>query len=743
MKLTEKRYKREWVLVCFFVLAITVLLSIWQFFPRLDARIYDLTIRLTQDRPASDKIVVIAIDDKSLEEIGAWPWRRSVHARLLGFLQEAKAVAFDISFIGTVPELAQENEVFANAIKNHQRVVLANFLSGTEKKQSNNPEPDFVKAAHGLGFININIEADGLIRYADLQHRQNGHSARHLSVAMLEAAGNQTLARQAMALGGNQKLGIPFAGPANHFQILSYTDVLSQRIPGTFFNNKYVFIGAWGTGLGDQYPTPTTSDSLNMSGVEILANMLQASLEEKWIQNASLVFSLSLNLLPILVLCTFLKNSSPRSNLALSILLTVAILLTHGFILYRFNLWSSPLPSILGIIIAYPLWSWRTQEVALYQMSREIAKVNKEEAFIFKSEIFKTQGITYNQSINQRFADLRGILTQVRNMRQFIMDNINQMPDATAVFDINHKLQFTTETTSKYLQKAGAGLPYKNQDLASFLEVIMPDDGQRAEVLENILKINTPAEPQSELLKILRDNGVETKDRINQDLLVKYVNTYSAAGNHIGYILTVHDISPIREAERKRENTLRFLSHDMRAPQSAIQALIELQKNPQTALPAEEILQRINDLSGRTIKLVEDFLQLTKAESMELDMTPVDLVELLEHIVNEYWGIRQKRNINVSCDFAEPIAFILGDHMLLSRAFINLIDNAFKYSADNTAIHCSIIRQKDNWQIRIKDQGVGISKENQERLFSSFYRVPDHESKISGMGLGLSFVKTV
>lgn len=94
MKLTEKRYRREWALVCVFVITITVLASILQVFPRLDARIYDLAISLTQDRPASKEIAVIAIDDNSLEEIGAWPWKRSVHARLLDSLQEAKAIAF-------------------------------------------------------------------------------------------------------------------------------------------------------------------------------------------------------------------------------------------------------------------------------------------------------------------------------------------------------------------------------------------------------------------------------------------------------------------------------------------------------------------------------------------------------------------------------------------------------------------------------------------------------------------------
>lgn len=743
MKLTKNRYRREWLLVCLFVITTTVLLSIFQLNPRLNAGIYDLGIRLTQDRAASEEIVIIAIDDKSLTKIGAWPWLRSTHARLLDSLQQAKTVAFDISFIGTVPERATENTILATAIEKHQRVVLANFLSGPQKTEINNPEPEFVKAAHGLGFINIPIENDGLVRYAYLQHPQYEDRAKHLSIAMLEAAGEHELAKQAIKFAGNEKLGIPFAGPSNHFQILSYVDVLEERVPSDFFTDKYIFVGAWGTGLGDQYPTPTTSDSLNMSGVEILANILQASLEQAWIKELSLSPSLPINLLPILVLCFFLKNSSPRDALILSTLLTLLILLTHGLILYGFNLWSSPLPSLLGIALAYPLWSWRTQEIALDQISREIAKINQEEAYIFKSSPIKPQKITHNKSINLRFADLQGIMTQVRNLRQFIMDNINQMPDSTSVFDLNHKLQFTTDTTSKFMQKAGAKLPYKDQSLPSFLEFIMADAEQRREVLEEIQKINTPAENESELLQTLRETGVESKNHFNQDLLVRYINTYAADNTHIGYIMIVHDISAIRDAERKRESTLHFLSHDMRSPQTSIQALIELQKNPQTALPIEEALKRIHELSGRTIKLVEDLLQLSRAESMELTMVPVNLVELLDSIIDEYWSIRKQRNITIHCNFEEPIAFVHSDHTLLYRALNNLIDNALKYSPDHTEIHCSISRQGDQWLLRIKDQGIGISKKQQEHLFNSFYRTSEHGHKVAGLGLGLSFVKTV
>ena len=154
-------------------------------------------------------------------------------------------------------------------------------------------------------------------------------------------------------------------------------------------------------------------------------------------------------------------------------------------------------------------------------------------------------------------------------------------------------------------------------------------------------------------------------------------------------------------------------------------------------------MQRIHDLSGRTIKLVEDLLQLSRAESMELNIVPVNLIELLNNIIDEYWSIRKQRNITIHCDFEEPIAFVLSDYTLLYRALNNLIDNALKYSPDHTEVHCSISRQGEQWLLQIKDQGIGISTKQQEQLFNSFYRTSEHGNKVAGLGLGLSFVKTV
>ena len=742
MKYIKKRYGLEWLVISLFVLAITAFLSVFKIFPFIDARLYDIAIQITQEKPASQEIVIVAVDDNSIAEVGVWPWRRSVHADLLTLLQQSKTVAFDISFMGTQPDYKPDNEIFASAIHNHGRVILANYFSDAGNLP-NNPEPEFMQAAHGLGFININIDPDGLVRRVPLQKTQNdGSMAYHLSLAMLNAAGEQELVKQTLQKAGHHDVAIPFAGSPGHFQILSYADVLNQRIPASFFKDKYVIIGVWGSGLGDQFPTPTSSKSLNMAGVEIIANILQASLDQSWIKETDLGLDLLLCLLPLLVLCFFLKSSSPRTILLLSILTALIIILVHGIIMYKFGIWHSPLPAILGILLLYPLWSWRTQEIALYQMHREIAELNEKEPLL-KTEIKNLPFVNYGRSLNERLSEFRGIMEQVRNLRQFIMDGINRMPDAIAVFDLNHQLQFTTDTTKNYMQKVGAHIPEKNQALTQFLIPVISDTKQRAEIIAEINKINAPEEQQSSLLEELRENGIEIKDCIEQNLLLKYVNTYSGNGAHIGYILSLNNITPIRQAERKREETLRFLSHDMRAPQSSIQALIELQKNPQSALPDEQFFQRINDLSGRTLKLVDDFLQLTRAESMALNLVPVNLTELLEHIINEYWGISQKRNIKISSDFGNELAFTQGDQVLLSRCFVNLIENAFKYSPDNTNIHCSIQHQGTYWQVRIKDQGIGISEKNQATIFNSFFRVSGPDSQVNGIGLGLSFVKTV
>ena len=208
----------------------------------------------------------------------------------------------------------------------------------------------------------------------------------------------------------------------------------------------------------------------------------------------------------------------------------------------------------------------------------------------------------------------------------------------------------------------------------------------------------------------------------------------------------------IRAAERSRDETLHFLSHDMRAPQASILALIELQSEPASALPQPEFFARIEKASRRTLGLADNFVQLARAESHEYRLDEVDFRDLLFDATDEMWSLAKGKQIEIVTEIDEAAEYpVQVDRALMTRALTNLLSNAINYSPTGARIVCSLAltaAQEDGTLPRvaclISDAGYGIAPADQQKLFRRFTRVelpgqPRHD----GIGLGLVFVKTV
>lgn len=162
-------------------------------------------------------------------------------------------------------------------------MVLANFLTDPGRQVPVNPIAKLADAARALGFINIVPDTDGMVRRIRLTDPQD-NTQQHFALSMLAAGGDTATVAALSARSEEQPYLIPYVGAPLTFPMISYSDVLFGRIPAKYFDNKYVLIGAWGTGMGDRFPTPTATSTVdNMSGVEILANVLQSAREDNWI----------------------------------------------------------------------------------------------------------------------------------------------------------------------------------------------------------------------------------------------------------------------------------------------------------------------------------------------------------------------------------------------------------------------------------------------------------------------------
>src|SRR5699024_1765032 len=150
-------------------------------------------------------------------------------------------------------------------------------------------------------------------------------------------------------------------------------------------------------------------------------------------------------------------------------------------------------------------------------------------------------------------------------------------------------------------------------------------------------------------------------------------------------------IELLREAEQRRKETLRFISNEMHSPQNTIQALIEMERKQPNLKPAQEqFYQRLEQYACNTLDLVDDFLDLARVESSAFELAPIVLNDLFNQAMDEAWPIATKKNIKLHYQDSQEIIWIRGHSAFLHRAFINLLDNAIKYSPPHTTIFCSL-----------------------------------------------------
>ncbi len=198
------------------------------------------------------------------------------------------------------------------------------------------------------------------------------------------------------------------------------------------------------------------------------------------------------------------------------------------------------------------------------------------------------------------------------------------------------------------------------------------------------------------------------------------------------------------ELKRAREQ-LTLISHDMRAPQSAILALLELQKKSDTALDLDELFAKIERSAHSTLMLADDFLHLAKAESKIYHFNEQNFLDILADATDDMWALANKKSIVITTDAAEEEYPVNVNRSLMVRAVSNLLSNAIKYGPSESTVSCRLLVEQGSSPARIvceiADQGSGIAAKDHASLFTPFYRAD--EPLQQGAGLGLSFVKAV
>jgi len=205
-----------------------------------------------------------------------------------------------------------------------------------------------------------------------------------------------------------------------------------------------------------------------------------------------------------------------------------------------------------------------------------------------------------------------------------------------------------------------------------------------------------------------------------------------------------NNIDELRNAEQMRREFVANVSHELRTPVTSIRSYAETLEDSAGALDAEtekHFLEVIVRESDRMTKIVQDLLMLSRfdAGSIAFDFAEFSFARSISEVYKAQILEAQRHHHNFSLECPEDLPLIRGDRARIEQVLLNMISNAIKYTPEGGRIRITAGQQGDEVWCAVRDNGIGIPKEDVDRVFERFYRVDKARSRESGgTGLGLS-----
>lgn len=213
----------------------------------------------------------------------------------------------------------------------------------------------------------------------------------------------------------------------------------------------------------------------------------------------------------------------------------------------------------------------------------------------------------------------------------------------------------------------------------------------------------------------------------------------------ISWLLAKKSLTPIQIAHEKQKQFVSDASHELRTPLSIMTGEIDIALKKTRSVPEyQRVLQSNKEELQRLTSLVENLLFLAREDQhVKSHFTDsIDLTDILSTLLVQLKPVYTKKHLTVRFTPAKETSVVTGNATLIRQLFFNLLDNAFKYTKNGeVSIQCS--REGKYEKVVIKDTGIGMSQEDQLRVFDRFYRVDNARSEVKGYGLGLAICNAI
>ncbi|MFA5183066.1 MAG: CHASE2 domain-containing protein [Syntrophales bacterium] len=697
----------------------------------MNSYFYDLAFRIRgPDKPLA-RIVIVAIDEKTLATLGRWPLKRSVYASALEKMKAADAIAFDV----LMAEPTRDDTALAAAIKNHGGVVLPVIIA--ENLTLEYPSKT-IKPLH-TGHVHIERSIDGIAR--DVYHSLyfQGRLLPSLTSVLFEIAGKTSFPRAKPPAdeSDNQNIfqsdlmRINFYGGPGTFTRISMVDVVSGAYPPSYFKGRVILVGATAMGLVDSAMTPFSETRLGTSGVEIQANIINNLFRNDAIKVVPLTIRWIIGLvLALLLYLIFYRISEGRG----AIMLIAAVVLYSLFVFLLLSgkhIWCAPTGTYMAFLIIF---------AAAY-----ISKLH---------EAAVSLGITYEAiQPHLRNPEAKGRSSMVRKGISGLLTPRGIQSQAFVLNDITNQLIFEKELSDRILLSdvfgvavfdPEGGLVIANKDVYDFCRAntiaLNSRDRFMAGLTPFIMEKGNEGAPFEQWLQ--RTPMTVSLTKPDKQYLKVDTSILPVGEKHYSlFILT--NITKLKEVEILKSQIVSIVSHELKTPMTNIMGFSEILVE-ELAGEMQHFAGIIQEESVRLTKFVNTFLDINRIEEgrQQIKMVPVLLSELLEEAALTLSPLAEKKGIKLLVQKIDRPVSVSADRDLTKQCMINLVENAMKYSPPNRDVTMGIEETVDTVRVNIIDRGYGIRNEDLNNIFEKFFRSSSEETEdIKGSGLGLSFVK--
>jgi signal transduction histidine kinase len=744
-------------------------LGAWQ---SLEQASYNTLFHLRQAIDWDERVVIVAIDEPSLTQLGRLPLPRRYYTELLQSLTQAQAsiVVLNVVFA----ESSQEDDGLADAIAQNGRVVLAQTWDST--LQPLRPPPALEENAIALGHVINHPDTDGVTRYIDPVVR----GVPYLGIAALQA---YSLVQEPVPLPQNQRLWVNWLGSAQQAPQYSLLEILRGEIPLNNFYHKIVVVGVTAGGVDsvftpfDRNP-PTTGVFLNAT---VISNLLQQQplrvVGAGWLVAVLIAGGPGLSF--FLVSCAWGRR-------LIALLVINGCWLVISLLLFQAGYW-------LSVAVPMILFCLNTAIVEIAERLRISARLQQNIERIWQSHyqdllvwaepaspdllahpLADPLANPLADPLADSLADplrepeievFSGSLPPVQNFQSVAIESIQRLSQLAEQFarsqsahaaiarslsigllaaDWDGLIWFCNPVAVDWL-KIRVGDRLRNKLVPSWLTA--------AQWQEDWQMLHQGQLTSRELQQGDRWLSIKLEPLFYQPALLQ--NPAAINTTPTGLLLLLEDITPHKQAEaeirralaqEKELNELKsrfvsMISHEFRTPLTIIQSTTELLEYYESSAERKrDRFQRIHGAVQHMTQLLEDVLLMGKAEAEKLELRPepLHLPEFCQTLLTDLQITAHQHQLCFT-SWGEPRPVWL-DAKLFRQILTNLLSNAIKYSPQGGSVELALGYQADQVILSVRDHGIGIPLQDQERLFETFHRAANVNT-IQGTGLGLAIVK--